>query len=1017
MKILETNLNIGSSYKDFDVVEIKDLPDYSSLGIFLRHKVTGLEVFHMYNDDEENLFAFAFATPQNDSTGVAHIIEHSVLCGSKNYPIKDAFVRLSNQSIKTFLNAMTFPDKTVYPAASISQTDYFNLMAVYGDAVFFPSLSEWTFMQEGHRLEINQDGNPEIQGVVYNEMKGCYSSFDNYVSDWAIKSVLPNTIYDCDSGGDPLDIPLLTYEQFKAFHKKYYSPANCQIFLYGNIPTEKQLDFIQERFLDNYVFPENSNIENYKKNIIDLIKPPVAFEKPCYLEKQGPSSDSDNKGCSVTMNWFLGDSTDPIRYIESILLSEILMGHDGSPLIKALLESGVGEDIASNCGITSEMHWILFTTGLRGVNKDDSCKVEKIILDVLEKLCRDGINEADLKAAILSVDFSYREVRRVHGPYSLVLMRRCLRGWLYGNPPYKTLQTMSAFREIKERIEKDSTYIQSLIRELLLENMHRSLVTVCPNDNFMIERQEKEKALVQMLLSKTTEDIVCKKQEQLKQLQKSVESKEVLSLLPHISPSDLSVSVDKIEIERRIIGNDVPLFLSHEATNGIVYFSVGFPVDILSHKEYMLLPLFCTVLNNVGFGGMDWAESAARSAICSGGFGSSLFTSSMMCDEKNAEELYSKDPVFGRDWLFVKLKMLPEQVLNGMDLLSDCLLSADFSDIKRIEDLLIENRNIMKSSIIPSGSEYVSCRASCKTSRSKTIDEIWNGITQVLYSEEIIKDTKNLSEEFSKLLKKLFELGSVIHVITDDITMPIALDGVNHFIKRCNLHSPRPLKNDLEFLPKLYSEIDNIFESKANKGKKELSIPDEVFYAETQVGFIAGNCAASGYTQMESVHESVVSHWLTNSYLWEQIRTIGGAYGAYAYSDACEKVFTFCTYRDPKPIHSLDVFVSCLKNAIENGIGKDDLERVITGCYSKEIQPRSPSSRGTVGFLRYIYGFSYDVRESRIKTLLNTTSKDVIEAGNRILRNINDNFYGVALSGKNMENFEENASNILTLHL
>ena len=237
MKILETKLKQGCSYKDFEVVEVVDLPDYSSIGILLRHKATGLEVFHMYNNDEENLFAFAFATPPEDSTGVAHIIEHSVLCGSKNYPVKDTFIRLANQSIKTFLNALTFSDKTVYPAASLSEKDYFNLMSVYGDAVFFPLLNEWTFMQEGHRLELDEQGNPSIQGVVYNEMKGCYSSFDNYSSDWVVRSVLPETIYDCDSGGDPLDIPLLTYEQFKDFHKKYYSPSNCRLFLYGNIPT------------------------------------------------------------------------------------------------------------------------------------------------------------------------------------------------------------------------------------------------------------------------------------------------------------------------------------------------------------------------------------------------------------------------------------------------------------------------------------------------------------------------------------------------------------------------------------------------------------------------------------------------------------------------------------------------------------------------------------------------------------------------------------------------------------
>ena len=850
-------------------------------------------------------------------------------------------------------------------------------------------------------------------------MKGCYSSFDNYSSDWVVRSVLPETIYDCDSGGDPLDIPLLTYEQFKDFHKKYYSPSNCRLFLYGNIPTEKQLDFVQEKFLDKFYSSEKIYvIEDYNKIISDLIKPPVSFTEPAYIEKPAPSGESDNQGCTVTMSWFLGDSTDPIRYIESILLAEILMGHDGSPLMKGLIESGIGEDIAPCCGINGEMHWVLFSTGLRGVDRKDSLKVEALVLDILKDLCRNGVNEDDLKAAILSVDFSYREVRRSYGPYSLVLMRRCLRGWLYGNSPVKTLQSVSAFEEVKKRIAEDSNYIKSLIQNLLVENQHRSVVTVYPDENYSAERKEKEQNLASLLLSKTTKDCVLKNQEKLVEIQKTVESKEALSLIPHISPSDLSVSVDKIHIEKSIVGNGIPLYLSKEATNGIVYFCVGFPVDVLSYKEYMMLPLFCTVLTNIGFGGMDWAEAAAKSALCTGGFGSSLFSSSMMCDEKTSQKLCSEDYTAGRDWLFVRLKMLPEQVPAGIELLTDCLLTVDFSDTKRIEDLAIENRNNLKSSIIPAGNDYVISRASCKNTRSKTIDEIWNGLTQVLFSEKLTKDVESVSETFTAMLKKIINAGSVIHVISDDSSMPVALNGVNQFVEKCNFHGPLARKNDSEFLPGLHNEIDSIFDTvNTENSGKSLSTPDEVFYTESQVGFASAICSCSEYYNKDSVYEGVLAHWLTNSALWEQIRTIGGAYGAYAYVDPSEKVFTFYTYRDPKPVHSLEVFISCLKNVIEKGIGKDELERVLTGCYSKEVQPRSPSSKGTAGFLRSLYGFSYEVRENRMKTLLQTSSDDVMAAGNRILSNINDSFYSAVLCGKKMEIFKENAGKILTLPL
>ncbi|MBO7613171.1 MAG: insulinase family protein, partial [Treponema sp.] len=347
----------------FKVLDRSSVPEMNGEGVWLKHKKTGMEVYHLCCDDEENLFSFAFKTPPADSTGVAHVIEHSVLCGSKHFPLKDPFLQLANQSVKTFLNAMTFPDKTVYPASSMIEADYFNLMAVYGDAVFFPLLEEWTFAQEAHHLEYDENGKLCIKGVVYNEMKGNYSSFDGIAADHSIRSLLQGTSYAVDSGGDPDFIPDLTYEQFKKFHETYYSPANCRLFLYGNIPLEKQLAFIEERFLKPFE-ADQAKMDEIKKRVSGIsVGKLVHFAEPKTLTVTAPAG-SEGKGETVLINWMTGSGSDAVESMESAFLSEILLGHDAAPLSRVLVESRLGEDISPCTGLETELAYTCFTVGL-----------------------------------------------------------------------------------------------------------------------------------------------------------------------------------------------------------------------------------------------------------------------------------------------------------------------------------------------------------------------------------------------------------------------------------------------------------------------------------------------------------------------------------------------------------------------------------------------------------------------------------------------------------------------------
>ena len=966
----------GGEYCGFTVKEIVPVPDFSSQGIWLKHERTGLEVFHLLNDDTENLFAFAFRTPPSDSRGAPHILEHSVLCGSQQFPLKDPFIRLANQSVKTFLNAMTYPDKTVYPASSMVEADYFNLMSVYADAVFFPRLEKWTFLQEGRRLAFDESGALTIQGVVYNEMKGAYSSFDSVASDAAARSLFAGTRYGVDSGGDPKEIPLLTYEQFKAFHAAFYRAGNCLLFLYGNIPTEKQLGFVNERVIKQLEGRENPPAQCAADN------PPLPverapFEKPVVYEEGAPApddaqgDDAVRGGCTVLVNWLLGNSFEMRAWMEAVFLDEALMGHDASPLTKALTDSGLGEDIAPQAGLGGGYRRFMLSAGLRGVKRDDARKVEALVFETLERLARDSIPAHDIQAACMSVDFSQREVKRAHGPYSLVLMQRVLQSWVHGGNPWDCLSPRAVFETIKQRLAHDGDYVRALVRSLL-DNPERSLVTVYADPEYGERAQKAEEQLAQQLLARTSAGEIKREQKNLTRFQSGGEDEKKASCLPHLKPSDLNVHVDKIVVHESEGAHGVPVFRSTESTNGIVYVTAAFPLDALSAEDFQLLPIFCSALSNTGFGGKSWHECAHDIALTMGGFNASAYASS------SAQQTALCD---SRHWLFVQIKMLAEKTDESLDLLSRCLTTAEFADAKRLTDLLLEARNDMRSSIIPAGHEFAILRTKRFFSGAKAADEIWNGVSQLFTLNRLIEQgVESLAHNLRRVRKTLLEAGAVIHVTADSAFQS---ETAARLIHNTGLRAPVRQKQISfnEFFP--FTECGAAGEENAQPRPAAARI--ELCAAPSQVGFASVSFAAAPYGTAENAHELVFANWFSKTMLWEQIRTVGGAYGAFAFPDSLEKTFTMATYRDPKPDVSLKTFIACLKKASAAKLENAVVERAICGAYSNEVQPLSPSSRGFTGFLRALYGITDEMREQKIERIRAATAKDIRITAERLL--------------------------------
>lgn len=978
-------------YKNWQVLDIQNLDEYNSRGIWLRHEKTGMEIFHLLNDDEENMFAFGFRTIPNDSTGVAHIIEHSVLAGSERYPLKDPFIVLNNQSIKTYLNAMTFPDKTVYPAASFVEKDYFNLMAVYGDAVFFPLLKEVIFQQEGHRVETDEQGNLSIQGVVYNEMKGNYSSFDGFANDMAVLGILEDTIYNNDSGGNPMNIPDLTYDQFRSFHKAYYNPSNCRLFLAGNIPTEKQIDFINERFVDPWLAKNPSFVSSDElrqkaesHGFRFQTGPFPDFEKPRTRNITGPKGGEDSdKNPTCVVSWVLGETHDVSLYMKAALLEEILLGHDGSPLMRILLESNLGEDVAPSSGADADLAWIIFTAGLRGVSGKNADKVQKIVMAELERLVRDGVPESVTDAAMMALEFAQKEIRRGYGPYSMTLMERCYRSWMNGGSPYDTLFIRKTFEKMRSDLAADPDYVRNLIRELLLTNGNRSLITITPDASFEKEQKDAAEKHLEKIRNEASIDEIKRAQDEMHVFQQTPETEENLKKIPHLEISELSDDVLTYGTEIHSFG-DVPVYVHEQPVNGITYVTAALPVDVLSAEDYMYLPLFATVLNGMGIGNDDWIAASERIAGIMGGYNASLHTESVTQSAYNeagitenlvhngkerTRLLFQKDCCLGRAWLSLGAKMLSEKTAEGIDLIFDTIEHADFSDKKRLHDLLVEYKNDFAASIAPSGHQYAGSRTGCTATRAKAVDEMWNGLSQLYFIQKLLEmNEDDIILKLNDIKAALLKAGICVNITAEKQYLETALTSLESHL--ASWHAPvEPALSD-----------DDIF--------YELACPEPDatwFDAHTQVGFAGMTLPAHTFGTKESVYEEMLARYLSNNILWEKIRTVGGAYGAMAAANSTENIFQMATYRDPVPESSLKVFTEALEEMASRKLTEDELEKVIIGTYSSSKQPRTPSEKGVTAWIRLLYGITDEDRAFRMHTVLTAKAEDIQNAAKMLL--------------------------------
>ena len=977
--------NIGKSYKDFVLLSIDDLKDYKAKGVYLRHKITGLEVYHIIKEDKENLFAYAFRTLDKTSRGVAHIMEHSVLCGSEKYPLKEPFITLASTSLNTFLNALTYPDKTVYPGASVVRADYFNMMDVYGDAVFFPKLDHSTFIQEGHRVEMDEKGSLSIQGVVYNEMKGNYSSFQPIAFSDLISAMYPDSYPAFDSGGDPLHIPELTYQEFLDFHQKFYSPDNCLLFLYGDIPTEDQLDFIDQRFISRLIKKYDCREGGAICNIDLASKTPVIKEEIRQLQKlnfvkescsiKAYAPETGSTGSLVTLNWYSG-----IADMEKYFLCEALCGNDSSPLARALKDSKLGDDIQfQSFGQFKEE---FYTAGLWGVKKGNEEKVFALIEKTLKDIYEKGVSQQDIDSAVMGIDFALREVNRYWGPFSIQIMEKALKGWCNGDTCSSQLTPITSFEKVKAALKADPDYTKKLIKKYFLDPAAVMVKFVSePSPKYFKEREEAEAGLLAKLEKNLDRDQLKKDLDELHAYQQHIETAEETACIPTTKISELDRKIDiphtELEFVKGADGSDIPLFVSKEETNGIFYIDVLFPFDNLPAKYLQHIPFLTDVITNLGWNGKGWDRCTSESSCVMGDiWGRTLCGVVNDAPACLAEAERYKDYNFiGRNWIGLICKALTERAEEALDMLAEIITKMDFDDYRHLETLIGELKAEKKNSLISNGREYTQKRARAAWSENLALNEIMWGVTQLHTVAGYKKhNAKKLLKTFAFMYRECLKTGGIIHITADEDSLKTLRPLLEGFARKAEITKLLPLhKYTMEELKPYIWQA----EEAESEQPQFIRVPG-------QTGYAAAITPASQYLTKEAAAENIFASWVSSHTLWDKIRTTGGAYGASCWIDNMERQVVMTTYRDPTPEKSIEVYLQSLKELCSTPIPKEEVEKTIVASYGNAIIPACPKDRGARSFEGLLYANPQDFKQKRVDAVLAVTEDDVEKAADRL---------------------------------
>ena len=933
-----------SDLEAYELQKEQDLTDIHSCGYIIRHKKSGARIVVISNDDDNKVFYIGFRTPPEDSTGVPHIIEHTVLCGSEKYPVKDPFVELVKGSLNTFLNAMTYPEKTIYPVASCNETDFRNLMSVYMDAVFHPNIYKYReiFKQEGWHYELEDKDAPIIiNGVVYNEMKGAFSSPDDVIQREILNSLFPDTAYGNESGGDPDHIPELTYEDYLNFHRKYYHPCNSYIYLYGDMDIVEKLRWMDEEYLSKYEeIPLDSTIKLQK-----------AFDKPREVyKKYSISSTEEEKGNTyLSYNLVIGTALDKELYQAFDVLDYALISAPGAPLKQALIDAGIGKDIVG--GYDSGIMQPTFSIIAKNTDLSEQERFLTVIRETLQEQVKCGINKKSLLAGINSAEFRFREADFGQFPKGLLYGIQCLDSWIYDDmQPFMHLEAIETYRFLKEQVETD--YYEKLIEKYLLHNPHASVVAIIPEKGLNAKKEANlVKKLADYKASLSEEDIeqLIADTRRLQEYQEEPSPKEELEKIPMLKREDMKK--EAAPLNNQVVESEGITFVLHEMfSGGIDYFNLMFDIRDLKPEELPYLGILKAVLGFVNTEHYGYADLANEINMHTGGISSNMGIYPVV-GKKDAGELEFKYEI--------RAKVLADKLPDAIRIIREILMTSKICEEKRLYEILAQLKSRLQVALSSAGHSVASTRAMSYFSRSAYYQDAIGGIGcfKVLadYETNFKEKKEELIEKLTGLLSRIFTAERLLVSITCEEKDFAAVKAEIRLLAKALY----PSTGAARMLP------DMSFEKK-----------NEGFLDASQVQYVAraGNYAAHGYVYHGAL--KILKVIMGYDYLWNNIRVKGGAYGCMnGYMRNGDTYFV--SYRDPKLSATNQVYNRIPEYLEQFEADERDMTKYIIGTISDMDTPLNPSAKGARSMAAYLQGISYEEIQKERNQVINATAEDI----------------------------------------
>lgn len=944
--------HVGRENHGFIVTGCTALPEINAIMIQLRHRRTGARMVHLATEDDNNLFGVGFRTTPRDSTGVAHILEHTVLCGSERYPVRDPFFSMIKRSLNTFMNALTSSDWTFYPFSSQNVTDYYNLMGIYLDAAFFPLLRERDFRQEGHRLEFADPDDPEsplmFKGVVYNEMKGAMADPSSLLGRRMARALYPTTTYGFNSGGEPLEILQLDYQDLKNFHNTYYHPANAWFFTCGNLPLEKHLQRIEELALSRFT----------AKEVDSAVADERRFTSPRQVEEIFPV-DADEPLADrsmVQVGWLTCPVADSFKRLALSVLSHLLLGHSGAPLYKALLDSRLGQNLAPGTGYHDDNRETYLAAGLQGTNPEAAEEIEKLVIATLEECARQGFSTERIEAAIHQIEFSHREVSGDQYPYPLHLLMRILGPWLHSDDPVSPLQLDRNLERLRQESASPS-FFQNLIRSELLDNPHRITLTLRPDPSARKEEEAITAARLDSIRSGLTDEDKQRLVQQARELKEAQETVEDLTVLPTLSLTDIPAAEKPVHFDRT--ASTPPTYRFPQPTNGIGYSIAFFPADRLPADLVAHVPLFCAVLAQVGAAGYGYEEMAERIAAATGGIrvGYSIL-----------DDLHNLDRY--RVGVEVRGKALLRNQQQLFAILTDILRAADFTDYDRLYTVFNQLKVSLENSIPGSGHSYAARAAAGQLTPAARRREEWGGLSYIRLVREI---AGHEPQELAGIAKKLQLIGEALMAQEGAAVAVTAEDPGFALIDP-------PLQTFLTVLP-----AGGHGANPEPSGSVTTRAPAIGYATSVPVSYVARVFRTVPYNHSDSATLMTLARLLRAGFLHREIREKGGAYGGMANFDAETGIFSMLSYRDPNLTRTLGVYRQAVDWVLSGDFKDEDIEEAILAVFAALDRPLSPGGRGHREFANQLQGLSYEIRQKLRRDILATDRNSLIAAARKYL--------------------------------